>query len=97
MTNIDYNTLQCRIKALQGQVDSFKSGKEYQKLRAQHAKDVAYYHGEIGKLQKNWKPATRRLFGSEIYGLRFLMIFRKNTRKRRSWRSESFGTWNRGR
>ena len=76
MTNIDYNTLQCRIKALQGQVDSFKSGKEYQKLRA---------------------PATRRLFGSEIYGLRFLMIFRKNTRKRRSWRSESFGKWNRGR
>lgn len=62
MTNIDYNTLQCRIKALQGQVDSFKSGKEYQKLRAQHAKDVAYYHGEIGKLQKKLEASHQETF-----------------------------------
>lgn len=52
MTNADYNTLQCRIKALQGQVDRLISGKEYQKLREQHSKDVAYYCGEIDRLKK---------------------------------------------
>lgn len=59
MTNADYNTLQCRIKALQGQVDRLISGKEYQKLREQHSKDVAYYCGEIDRLKKDLEASRK--------------------------------------
>ena len=68
MTNADYNTLQCRIKALQGQVDRLISGKEYQKLREQHSKDVAYYCGEIDRLKKDLEASRKETIRVKITG-----------------------------
>ncbi len=35
------------------------SGKEYQKLREQHSKDVAYYCGEIDRLKKDLEASRK--------------------------------------
>ena len=38
---------------------TFISGKEYQKLREQHSKDVAYYCGEIDRLKKDLEVSRK--------------------------------------
>ena len=77
----NYATLQYQNKALRQELESFRSGKRYKKLQADHHKVVAGYIKEINRLKKNWHRPMPPLSLFVTSGLRNVTRTGKNTRQ----------------